>query len=200
MGGQGLVVAGKLVRERAFLLAPSPAPQRVAPPPSLADLHPWAQVLHELQPSLAPAPRFARAPPAGMLRLLHTAPWDPNAVRDALVQYVLGQVGDPHAVLVLAKTGFPKNGSHSVGGPPQVLRCRRQALSPPKRRLPGLCVGWGAAPARPRTLPASLRPGRAQQPADRLDPSRCCCPSTRAPDAWPRLSAGEGRQRLRWDD
>jgi SRSO17 transposase len=125
------------------------APKRVAPFPSVADLHTWAEALDGIQTRLAP--HFARAEPRqralgyltgllsaaerkngwqlaevagettpdGMQRLLSTAHWDADAVRDDLVQYVLEQLGDSHAVLVLDETGFPKKGIKSVGVAPQ---------------------------------------------------------------------------------
>jgi SRSO17 transposase len=53
--------------------------------------------------------------PTGMQRLLAGATWDAEAVRDELQAYVVEQLGDPEAVLILDETGFPKQGSHSVG-------------------------------------------------------------------------------------
>src|SRR5579859_3806673 len=59
------------------------------------------------------------ATPDGMQRLLSTAHWDADAVRDDLVTYVLAHLGDPEAVLVLDETGFVKKGTKSVGVAPQ---------------------------------------------------------------------------------
>src|SRR5215204_2144399 len=53
--------------------------------------------------------------PDGVQRLLRTARWDAEAVRDDLRAYVVEQLGDPEAVLVIDETGFLKKGSKSVG-------------------------------------------------------------------------------------
>jgi SRSO17 transposase len=53
--------------------------------------------------------------PDGMQRLLATADWDPDLVRDDLRAYVLEHLGDPQAVLVVDETGFLKKGTTSVG-------------------------------------------------------------------------------------
>jgi SRSO17 transposase len=53
--------------------------------------------------------------PDGVQRLLRTARWDADAVRDDLRAYVLEHLGDPDAVLVLDETGFLKKGTKSVG-------------------------------------------------------------------------------------
>jgi SRSO17 transposase len=53
--------------------------------------------------------------PYGMQRLLAGAKWDADAVRDDLRAYVLEQLGDPRAVLVIDETGFLKQGVKSVG-------------------------------------------------------------------------------------
>ena len=53
--------------------------------------------------------------PYGMQRLLAGAKWDAGAVRDDLRAYVLEQLGDPRAVLVIDETGFLKQGTKSVG-------------------------------------------------------------------------------------
>jgi len=53
--------------------------------------------------------------PDGMQRLLRTARWDAEAVRDDLRTYVVEHLGDPEAVLVLDETGFLKKGTQSVG-------------------------------------------------------------------------------------
>jgi hypothetical protein len=56
-----------------------------------------------------------RAHPDGMQRLLSTADWDPDLIRDDLRRYVLGHLGDVGAVLVMDETGFLKKGTTSVG-------------------------------------------------------------------------------------
>jgi SRSO17 transposase len=53
--------------------------------------------------------------PDGMQRLLSTADWDPDRVRDDLRAYVVEHLGDPGAVLVVDETGFLKKGTTSVG-------------------------------------------------------------------------------------
>jgi SRSO17 transposase len=53
--------------------------------------------------------------PDGMQRLLATADWDPDLVRDDLRTYVVEHLGDPQAVLVVDETGFCKKGTTSVG-------------------------------------------------------------------------------------
>jgi SRSO17 transposase len=50
-----------------------------------------------------------------MQRLLATADWDPDLVRDDLRAYVVEYLGDPAAVLVVDETGFLKKGTTSVG-------------------------------------------------------------------------------------
>src|SRR4029450_10207912 len=54
-------------------------------------------------------------PPDGMQRLLSTADWDPDRVRDDLRAYVVERLGDVGAVLVVDETGFLKKGTTSVG-------------------------------------------------------------------------------------
>lgn len=53
--------------------------------------------------------------PYAMQHLLGRAVWDAEAVRDDLQAYVVEQLGDPEAVLVVDETGFLKKGTHSVG-------------------------------------------------------------------------------------
>jgi len=116
-----------------------------APFPSEADLHTWAAELDVVGAKLAPrferseprqrvlayltgllsntarknswhlAELAGEASPDGMQRLLSTAHWEADAVRDDLVAYVLEQFADPQAVLVLDETGFVKKGAKSVG-------------------------------------------------------------------------------------
>jgi SRSO17 transposase len=61
------------------------------------------------------AERAGEATPDGMQRLLATADWDADAVRDDLRAYVVEHLGDPAAVLVVDETGFLKKGAKSVG-------------------------------------------------------------------------------------
>jgi SRSO17 transposase len=53
--------------------------------------------------------------PDGMQRLLTTADWDADAVRNDLRAYVIEHLGEPNAVLVLDETGFLKKGTKSAG-------------------------------------------------------------------------------------
>jgi hypothetical protein len=55
------------------------------------------------------------ATPDGMQRLLATADWDAEAVRDDLRGYVVEHLGDAEAVLVVDETGFLKKGTKSAG-------------------------------------------------------------------------------------
>lgn len=126
-----------------------PHTKRLAPFPSEADLHTWAAELDTVAAKLAPrferaeprqrvlayltgllstaerkngwqlAELAGEATPDGMQRLLSTAHWDAEAVRDDLVAYVVEHLADPQAVLVLDETGFVKKGTKSVGVAPQ---------------------------------------------------------------------------------
>ena len=53
--------------------------------------------------------------PDAMQDFLARTRWDADAVRNDLRAYVVEQLGDPSAVLVLDETGFVKKGSKSVG-------------------------------------------------------------------------------------
>ncbi len=53
--------------------------------------------------------------PYGMQRLLRTAVWDVDGVRDDLQTYVQEHLGDVEGVLVIDETGFLKKGQDSVG-------------------------------------------------------------------------------------
>lgn len=61
------------------------------------------------------AEQAGEASPDGMQRLLATADWDAEKVRDDLRDYVVEHLGDPGAVLVVDETGFLKKGSRSAG-------------------------------------------------------------------------------------
>src|SRR6266436_4480146 len=113
--------------------------------PSIEDLRTWADRLEEVQERLAPyferaeprqrvmaylrgllsiterkngwqlAELAGEATPDGMQRLLNTAHWDADQVRDDLQQYILTHLADPEAVLVVDETGFLKKGKKSAG-------------------------------------------------------------------------------------
>jgi SRSO17 transposase len=53
--------------------------------------------------------------PDGMQRLLTTARWDADALRDDVRGYVAEHLGDPGGVLVVDETGFLKKGGRSAG-------------------------------------------------------------------------------------
>jgi len=61
------------------------------------------------------AEQIGERSPDGVQRLLRTARWDADAVRDDLRAYVVGHRGDPDAVFVIDETGFLKKGTHSAG-------------------------------------------------------------------------------------
>jgi len=53
--------------------------------------------------------------PDRMQRLLYRVPWDAEAARDRLQQFVIERFGDPEGIAVLDETGIPKKGTRSVG-------------------------------------------------------------------------------------
>ena len=61
------------------------------------------------------AEQLGERTPDGVQRLLRTARWDAEAVRDDLRTYVVAQLGDAAAVLVIDETGFLKKGTKSAG-------------------------------------------------------------------------------------
>ena len=61
------------------------------------------------------AERAGEATPDGMQRLIATADWDADEVRDDVRDYVVEHLGDPGAVLVVDETGFLKQGTKSAG-------------------------------------------------------------------------------------
>ena len=63
-----------------------------------------------------PAEHAGAVSPDGMQRLLRTADWDVNGVRDDLRGYVLDQLGDAASgVFIIGETGFVKKGVCSAG-------------------------------------------------------------------------------------
>ncbi|MDQ3493725.1 MAG: IS701 family transposase [Chloroflexota bacterium] len=61
------------------------------------------------------AEQLGERTPDGVQRLLNTARWDAEAIRDDLRTYVVEHLGNPDAVLVVDETGFLKKGTKSVG-------------------------------------------------------------------------------------
>jgi SRSO17 transposase len=61
------------------------------------------------------AEHAGEARPDGMQRLLNSAVWDADLVRDDLRTYILEHLGDPQAILVIDETSFRKRGKKSAG-------------------------------------------------------------------------------------
>src|SRR5260221_966024 len=61
--------------------------------------------------------------PYALQHLLGRADWDPEAVRDDLQAYVVEQLGDAQAILVIDETGVVKKGTHSAGVAKQYVGC-----------------------------------------------------------------------------
>jgi DDE superfamily endonuclease len=53
--------------------------------------------------------------PDRMQRLLYRAPWDAEAARDRLQQFIIERFGEEEGIGVLDETGIPKKGKASVG-------------------------------------------------------------------------------------
>src|SRR5205823_8933678 len=53
--------------------------------------------------------------PQRMQRLLNTAEWDVEGVRDELRKYVAEQLGETDGILIIDETGFLKKGDKSAG-------------------------------------------------------------------------------------
>lgn len=61
------------------------------------------------------AEEAGEARPDGMQRLMSSAVWDEDGVRDDVQAYVIEHLGAADGILVLDETGFLKKGKHSVG-------------------------------------------------------------------------------------
>ncbi len=59
--------------------------------------------------------------PDRMQRLLYRVPWDADAARDRLQQFVIETFADPEGIGVVDETSFVKKGTHSVGVARQYL-------------------------------------------------------------------------------
>jgi len=53
--------------------------------------------------------------PYGIQQFLYRARWDADALRDEMREYVVENLGDVQAILIVDETGFVKKGTHSVG-------------------------------------------------------------------------------------
>jgi SRSO17 transposase len=112
---------------------------------TLRDIVQWAQALSQLHARIAPhfarpeprrralsylqgllssverkngwqlAEQAREATPYGMQRLLSSSVWDTDGVRDDVRGYVLEQLGQESAILVIDESGFPKRGTKSAG-------------------------------------------------------------------------------------
>jgi len=92
--------------------------------PRFARSEPRRRVLAYLQGILSETERkngwqlaehAGEARPDGMQRLLSQAVWDTDGVRDDVRSYVLEQLGQESAILVIDETSFPKRGTKSAG-------------------------------------------------------------------------------------
>src|SRR4051812_49015429 len=92
--------------------------------PRFGRVEPRRRALAYLRGLLAPVKRkngwqlaeaAGDATPDGMQDFLGRMRWDADAVQDDLRAYVVEQLGDPGAVLVLDETGFVKKGEKSAG-------------------------------------------------------------------------------------
>jgi SRSO17 transposase len=92
--------------------------------PRFARAEPRQRVLRYLQALLSSVERkngwqlaeqAREASPYGMQRLLSTAVWDADLVRDEVRSYVLEQLGTQEAIVAIDETSFPKRGCKSAG-------------------------------------------------------------------------------------
>jgi len=72
------------------------------------------------------AEHAGEARPDGMQRLLGSSVWDTDGVRDEMRSYVLEQLGQESAILVIDESGFPKRGNKSAGVGRQYCGSTRQ--------------------------------------------------------------------------
>ena len=86
---------------------------------------------------LAEHAREAR--PDGMQRLLGSAVWDTDGVRDDLRTYALEHLGNQSAIVVIDETSFPKQGKKSAGVGVQYCGTTGQARELSGGRLSLVC-------------------------------------------------------------
>ena len=123
MTNENLVAEDLDVAEiRGWALGLSALHQRIAP--HFARSEPRQLAFEYLQALISPIERkngwqiaehLGAATPDGVQRLLATAHWDADKVRDDLQTYVIEHLGHPDAVLIIDETGFLKKGTKSVG-------------------------------------------------------------------------------------
>jgi DDE superfamily endonuclease len=85
------------------------------PHPYTEKLNCYAEVKGKRKNSWSLAEFAGDTSPDGMQRLLNFSPWDQDACRDAVTRYVVANLGDPGAVLIVDETGFLKKGTMSAG-------------------------------------------------------------------------------------
>src|SRR6266481_8208655 len=87
------------------------------------------------------AEHAGEARPDGMQRLLSSAVWDTDGVRDDLRSYVLEQLGLQSAILVIDESCFPKRGKKSAGVGVQYCGTTGKARELSGRSLSLVCEG-----------------------------------------------------------
>ena len=100
------------------------------------------------------AEQAGEASPEGMQRLLATADWDADRVRDDLGDYVVKHLGDPGAVLVVDETGFVKKGNRSAGVARQYSGTAGRIENCQIGVVLGLCQSGRSDVSGPRVVPA----------------------------------------------
>ena len=102
--------------------------------------------------------------PQGVQRLLNSAQWDADEVRDDLRDYGLEHLGEEATgVLIVDETGFLKKGDKERRGGSPVHRHRGRNGQLPGRSVPGLRLGEGCRLSRPGALPAQILDERPSQ-------------------------------------
>lgn len=100
------------------------------------------------------AERAGESIPDGMQRLLMSADWDADAVRDDVRDYVVEHLGDPAGVLVVDETGFLKKGTRSAGVARQYSGTAGVDRELPDRGVPRLRHPAGSDVCGPGAVPA----------------------------------------------
>ena len=95
---------------------------------------------------------IGEATPDGVQHLLERAQWDTDAARNVLRDYVVEQLGERDAVLIVDETGFLKKGEYSAG-------VQRQYSGTAGRIENSHLVCFCATPATPATEAAHLSTG-----------------------------------------